>query len=123
MIRSLRYSTIVLLAAVAVFSAGCRDKKPVASEQAREGRDRELMSEGIKEMQGGKLVRSRLLFETIVNTYPDSPLLPVTKLAIADSYYREGSFSSMNQAEVEYREWLTFFPKHELADDVVMKLA
>jgi len=123
MIRSLRTSTLVVLAAATLLSAGCRSKKPVASEQAREGRDRELLSEGIKEMQDGKLIRSRLLLETIVNTYPDSQFLPVTKLAIADSYYREGSFSSMNQAEVEYREWLTFFPKHELADDVTMKLA
>lgn len=121
--RSLRTLAVFSLAAAAVLSAGCHDKKPVASEQAREGRDRELLSEGIKEMQDGKLIKSRLLLETIVNTYPDSPFLPVTKLAIADSYYREGSFSSMNQAEVEYREWLQFFPKHELADDVVMKLA
>jgi len=123
MTRSLRFSVLIVLAAAVALSAGCHDKKPVASEQAREGRDRELFTEGIKEMQQGHLIRSRLLFNTLVNTYPDSPFLPVTKLAVADSYYREGSFSSMNQAEVEYREWLQFFPKHELADDVVMKLA
>jgi outer membrane protein assembly factor BamD len=124
MIRSLRIFVLVLLAAAVALSAGCHDKKArVASEEAREGRDRELFAEGIKEMQGGHLVRSRLLFNTLVNTYADSTFLSVTKLAIADSYYREGSFSSMNQAEVEYRDWLQFFPKHELADDVVMKLA
>ncbi len=121
--RSLRISLLTVTIVAAALSSACGDKKPVASEQAREGRDRELLAEGIKEMQGGKYLRSRLLLETIVNTYPDSKFLPVTKLAIADSYYREGSFSSMNQAEVEYREWLQFFPKHELADDVVMKLA
>jgi outer membrane protein assembly factor BamD len=111
------------LAAMVALSAGCHDKKPVAAEQAREGRDRELFTQGVKEMQSGHLIRCRLLFDTLVNTYPDSPFLPVTKLAVADSYYREGSFSSMNQAEVEYRDWLQFFPKHELADDVTMKLA
>ena len=123
MTRSLRYSVLILLAVAVALSAGCHDKKPVASEQAREGRDRELFTEGIKEMQDGHLIRSRLLFNTLINTYPDSSFLPVTKLAVGDSYYREGSFSSMNQAEVEYREWLQFFPKHDLADDVVMKLA
>lgn len=123
MSRSLRFSVLILLTVAVALSAACGDKKRVASEEAREGRDRELFTEGIKEMQEGHGVRSRLLFNTLTNTYPDSSFQAVTKLAVADSYYREGSFSSMNQAEVEYREWLQFFPKHELADDVVMKLA
>jgi outer membrane protein assembly factor BamD len=122
--RLFRTTMLLTLAAAVALSAACGDKKTkVAAEEAREGRDRELLSEAINEMQDGKYVRSRLLFNTLVNTYADSPLLPVTKLAIADSFYREGSFSSMNQAEVEYRDWLQFFPKHELADDVVMKIA
>ena len=122
--RLFRTTMLLTLAAAVALSAACGDKKTkVAAEEAREGRDRELLSEAINEMQDGKYVRSRLLFNTLVNTYADSPLLPVTKLAIADSFYREGSYSSMNQAEVEYRDWLQFFPKHELADDVVMKIA
>lgn len=125
MIRSIRILSLIVLAMAVALSVGCRGEKKskVAAEEAREGRDRELFSEGIREMQDGKYVRSRLLFNTLVNTYADSPLLPVTRLAIADSFYREGSYSAMNQAEVEYRDWLQFFPKHELADDVVMKIA
>ena len=93
MIRSFRILSLIVLAMAVALSAGCRGEKKskVAAEEAREGRDRELLSEGINEMQGGKYVRSRLLFNTLVNTYADSQLLPVTKLAIADSFYREGS--------------------------------
>lgn len=125
MSRFVRFSMVAMLVAAVALSAACRgDKKTkVAAEERREGRDRELMAQGLKEMQDGKYIRARLLFSTLVNTYGDSPLLPVTKLAIADCFYREGSFSAMNQSEIEYRDWLQFFPKHELADDVMMKIA
>jgi len=116
------YGLLMLLAILGTLACGDKNK-PVATEEARAGRDKELLSEGIKEMQDGHYTKSRLLFNTLVNTYPDSPVTAVTKLAIADGYYREGSYSSMNQAEVEYRDWLQFFPKHELADDVTMKIA
>lgn len=124
MIRMLRLSMVLVLAIAAGLTAACGDKETkVASEEAREGRDRELLAEGIKEMQKGHYTQSRLLLNTLINTYPDSSLLPVTKLAVADSYYREGSTSAMNQSEIEYRDWLQFFPRHELADDVMMKIA
>ncbi len=113
-----------VMLALVLSTLACGDKKPVvATEEARAGRDKELLNEGIKEMQSGHYTKSRLLFNTLVNTYPDSPLTAASKLAIADGFYREGTFSSMNQAEVEYRDWLQFFPKHDLADDVTMKIA
>jgi outer membrane protein assembly factor BamD len=112
------------MTAIVAVSAACGDKETkVTSEEAREGRDRELLSEGIKQLQRGRYDESRLLLLTLINTYPDSQLLPVTKLAVADSYYRQGSTSNLNQSEVEYRDWLQFFPRHELADDVMLKIA
>lgn len=124
MSRALRIAMVLFIAATVGLTAACGDKETkVASEEAREGRDRELLQEGIRQLQDGRHTRSRLLLNTLVNTYPDSQFLPVCKLAVADSYYREGSTSSMNQSEVEYRDWLQFFPKHELADDVMMKIA
>lgn len=122
--RSLRHLIATALVASLVLLVACGGKKTkVATEQAREGRDRELLGEGITELQGGHYERSRLLFNTLINTYPDSGLLPVTKLALADSYYRAGSFADMNDSEVQYKDWLQFFPKHPLADDVMLKIA
>jgi outer membrane protein assembly factor BamD len=65
----------------------------------------------------------RLLFQTIITTYPDSPYLPMAKLAVADSFYLEGTTSALIQAAAGYQDWLTFFPTHPLADRVLLKIA
>ena len=65
----------------------------------------------------------RLLFQTIITTYPDSPYLPMAKLAISDSFFLEGSTSALIQATQGYQDWLTFFPTHPLADRVLLKIA
>ena len=36
--------------------------------------------------------------QTLINTYPDSEYLAKAKLAIADSYYKEGGTANMTQA-------------------------
>lgn len=87
------------------------------------GRDRVLFEEAIKEVRKGNHDTGRLLFSTIVNTYPDSPFLPLSKLAIADSFYLEGTTSSLVQAAQAYLDWLTFFPTDPLADDALLKVA
>ena len=87
------------------------------------GRDRELFVEGTKNVRKKNFEVGRLLFQTIITTYPDSPYLPMSKLAIADSFYLEGGTSSMIQAAAGYQEWLTFFPLHPLADRVALKVA
>jgi len=64
-----------------------------------------------------------LLFTTIINTYPDSAYLPLAKLAIADSFYLEGTTASLTQAGQAYEDWRTFFPTDQLADDALLKVA
>jgi len=46
----------------------------------------------------------------------------MAKLAVADSFYLEGSTSALIQAAAAYQEWLTFFPTHPLADRVLLKV-
>ncbi len=48
--------------------------------------------------------------QTLINTYPDSEYLAKAKLAVADSYYKEGGTSSTTQAISEYKDFITFFP-------------
>jgi hypothetical protein len=38
----------------------------------------------------------------------------MAKLAVADSFYLEGSTSALIQAAAAYQDWLTFFPTHPL---------
>lgn len=87
------------------------------------GRDRVLFEEAAKEVRKGNHETGRLLFSTIINTYPDSAFLPLAKLAIADSFYLEGTTSSLVQAAQAYLDWLTFFPTDPLADDAMLKVA
>ena len=87
------------------------------------GRDRELFEDAAKEVRKGNYDTGRLLFNTIVTAYPDSPYLPMAKLAIADSFYLEGSTSSLIQAGQAYQDWLTFFPTDPLADAAMLRVA
>ncbi|MGZ8848153.1 MAG: outer membrane protein assembly factor BamD, partial [Pyrinomonadaceae bacterium] len=87
------------------------------------GRDRVLFLEATKEVRKGAHDTGRLLFTTIITTYPDSIYLPLAKLAIADSFYLEGTTSALIQAGQAYQDWLTFFPTDVLADSAMMKVA
>jgi outer membrane protein assembly factor BamD len=87
------------------------------------GRDRELFVLAAKEVRGGRHETGRLLFTTIINTYPDSRFLALAKLAIADSFYLEGTTSSLIQAGQAYEDWRTYFPTDQLADDALLKVA
>ena len=76
-----------------------------------------LFEEAATQVRKGSHETGRLLFSTIINTYPDSPFLPLAKLAIADSFYLEGTTASLIQAAQAYLDCLTFFPTDPLADD------
>jgi outer membrane protein assembly factor BamD len=87
------------------------------------GRDRQLVLDAAKEARKSNYDASRMLFSTIISAYPDSNYLPLSKLAIADTYYLEGSTSSLIQAGAAYRDWLAFFPTDPLAPAVMLKIA
>jgi outer membrane protein assembly factor BamD len=87
------------------------------------GRDRELFVTATKEVRKKAFDVGRLLFQTIITTYPDSPYLPMAKLAVADSFYLEARLRRSSRPCAAYQDWLTFFPTHPLADRVVLKIA
>ncbi len=87
------------------------------------GRDRELFAAGSKHARKSDYEGARLLFSVIINTYPESAFLPYAKLAIADTFYLEGTTSALIQAGAAYQEWLTFFPTDPLAERAMLKIA
>jgi outer membrane assembly lipoprotein YfiO len=89
----------------------------------RPGRDKELFIVATREIRKGNHEVGRLLFNVIITTYAESPYLPMSKLAIADSFYLEGNTSNLIQAAAGYQDWLAFFPTHPLADRVLLKIA
>ncbi len=106
-----------------IFGKGGNDEYDELIGSVTPGRDRELFVTATREVRKKNFDVGRLLFQTIVTTYPDSPYLPMSKLAVADSFYLEGSTASLIQAIAAYQDWLTYFPTHPLADRVVLKIA
>jgi outer membrane protein assembly factor BamD len=106
-----------------LLGGGGDDKYEELTGTVAAGRDRVLFEEAAKEVRKGNHETGRLLFSTIINTYPDSAFLPLAKLAIADSFYLEGTTASLVQAAQAYLDWLTFFPTDPLADDAMLKVA
>jgi outer membrane protein assembly factor BamD len=72
--------------------------------------DKVLQEKATAEIEKGRYDVGRLTLQTLINTYPDSEYLSKAKLAIADSYYKEGGVSGLTQAEAEYKDFITFFP-------------
>lgn len=105
-----------------LFGGGGDDEYDELIGSVSPGRDRELFIVATREVRKKRFDVGRLLFQTIITTYPDSPYLPMAKLAVADSFFLEGSTSGLIQAIAAYQDWLTFFPTHPLADRVVLKI-
>jgi outer membrane assembly lipoprotein YfiO len=106
-----------------IFGGGGNDEYDQLIGNVSPGRDRELFIVATREVRKKNFDIGRLLFQTIITTYPDSPYLPMAKLAVADSFYLEGTTSALIQAISEYQNWLTFFPTHPLSDRVLLKIA
>ena len=106
-----------------IFGGGGDDEYEELIGNVSPGRDRELFIVATREVRKRKFDVGRLLFQTIISTYPDSAYLPMAKLAVADSFYLEGTNSALIQAGLAYQDWLTFFPTHPLADRVMLKIA
>ncbi len=106
-----------------IFGGGGDEKLEELTGTVAPGRDRVLFVEAANEVRKNNHETGRLLFATIINTYPDSPYLPLAKLAIADSFYLEGTKAALVQASQGYLDWLTFFPTDPLADDAMLKVA
>jgi len=103
---------------------GCGRKKyenPIASDSAQP--DKTLFDRAVNDLEKSRYEIARLTLQTLINTYPDSEFLAKSKLAIADSWYRQGGTSGLAQAEAEYKDFITFFPNMEEAVEAQLKVA
>jgi outer membrane protein assembly factor BamD len=72
--------------------------------------DRILYDKAIEDIKHGRQEVGRLSMQTLINTYPDSEYLAKAKLAIADSYYKEGGTANLTLAISAYKDFVVFFP-------------
>jgi outer membrane protein assembly factor BamD len=102
---------------------GRKKKEEVLSPTASAEPDKVLYEKGLRDIQKGRYEVARLTLQTLLNTYPDSDYKEKAKLAIADSFFKQGGTSGFIQAEAEYKDFITFFPTSEDSDDAQMKVA
>jgi len=72
--------------------------------------DKLLYDKAMEDIKHGKHEIGRLGLQTLINTYPDSEYLAKAKLAIADSYFKEGGTANITQAIAAYKDFDVFFP-------------
>jgi len=72
--------------------------------------DKQLYDKAINDIKHGRHEVGRLALQTLINTYPDSEYLAKAKLAIADSYFKEGGTANITQAIAAYKDFDVFFP-------------
>src|SRR5258707_3775567 len=84
--------------------------------------DKVLYDKALKATKKGHFDVARLDLQTLLNTYPDSQYQMKAKLAIADSWYREGGTAALTQAEQEYKDFITFFPNAPEAAEAQMRV-
>ena len=100
-----------------------KDKKldPVADADSKLP-DKVLYDKAIDATKRGHFDVARLDLQTLLNTYPDSQFQMRAKLAIADSWYKEGGTAALTQAESEYKDFITFFPNAPEAAEAQMRV-
>jgi len=122
MLRS--FPTIVLLGALAL-SIGCTNKKvnnPLANVGSKQP-DKVLFDRAMDAMKHNRFDVARMTLQTLINTYPDSEFIARAKLAVGDSWYAEGGTAALAQAEIEYKDFETFFPNMPEAAEAQLKIA
>lgn len=72
--------------------------------------DKILYQRSMNAIDHGRYTVGRLTLQTLLNTYPDSEYLAKAKLAIANSYYKQGGVAGLTESEAEYKDFITFFP-------------
>src|ERR1700735_2163858 len=85
--------------------------------------DKELFDKALVAMKKGKFDVARLDLQTLLNTYPESEYQMRAKLAVGDSWFKEGGTAALTQAEAEYKDFITFFPNQPEAAEAQMKVA
>ena len=122
MVRKILISAV--LAGSLLVVSGCHHKvqNPLANVDSKQP-DKVLFDRAMESMKKGHYSEARTLLETLINTYPDSEYIARAKLSLGDAWYAEGGKAAWQQAEVEYKDFQTFFPNLPEASEAQLKIA
>ena len=98
-----------------------KKENPLAGQDAKLP-DKQLYDKALLAEKKGHFDVARLDLQTLLNTYPDTQYQMRAKLAIADTWYKEGGSAALAQAEAEYKDFITFFPNVPEAAEAQMRV-
>jgi outer membrane protein assembly factor BamD len=116
------------MAAVAVGlllpSTGCFRRKKYENPITKDTQqpDKVLFDKAVRDIEKGRYEVARITLNTLINTYDTSEFLAKAKLAIADSWFREGGSHGLAQAEAEYKDFILFYPTMEESAEAQQKI-
>jgi outer membrane protein assembly factor BamD len=120
-----RITMIAVLGGLLALTGACTNKKvqnPLANVGSKQP-DKVLFDRAMDALKHNKFDVARMTLQTLINTYPDSEYIARAKLAVADSWYAEGGTAALTQAEIEYKDFETFFPNLPEAAEAQFKIA
>jgi outer membrane protein assembly factor BamD len=116
---SLLYS--MLAVALGLGMVGCKSKPKVGPQVA--GRSATtLLADGEKLLKEGRWEDGRRTLRLIQENMPSSPEFAKAELLLGDSYFFANK-TSYPEAAVEYRNFLNYFPRHEMRDYALYHIA
>ncbi len=122
--RSARTKMAVIFAVAGLLtSCGLHRKKydtPITKDTLQP--DKVLFDRAVNDIERGRYEVARLTLNTLINTYDASEFMAKAKLAIADSWYREGGTHGLAQAEAEYKDFILFYPTMEESAEAQWKV-
>jgi outer membrane protein assembly factor BamD len=122
---------LLIVLATTVASAGLnpfakkkskKDNNPIAGIDSKQP-DKVLFDRAMDALRKNRYDVARVTLQTLINTYPDSEYVARAKLAIGDAWYKEGGSTGLAQAEIEYKDFITFFPNMPEAAEAQLKVA
>jgi outer membrane protein assembly factor BamD len=116
-IRKIAVLTIITCATLLTVSV---QASPFAQDASSGQTDEVLFHKATVAAQHSRHAEARSLMETLINSHPDSDYVPLAKFGIANAWYAEGSYQ---QAELEYRDFVTFFPNRPEVTEARTRIA
>ncbi len=112
----------VVLVPALLSSCGFRKKYENPITKNTQQPDKILFDKAVNDIEKGRFDVARITLQTLISTYDTSEYLAKAKLAIADSWFREGGGNGLAQAEAEYKEFILFYPTLEEAPEAQQRV-
>jgi outer membrane protein assembly factor BamD len=123
MVRNrVRQSVWLGVVPILMLASGCKHKYENPITKDTQQPDKVLFDTSIDDIEHGRYERARLTLQTMMNTYDTSEYLAKAKLAMADSWKREGGAHGMAQAEADYKDFILFYPNMEESAEAQYKI-